>query len=130
MNGHRTYNAIIEEITAVLEKDQTLDELFSIDMEGDVKRLDEGKWISTNSGNKIRIDHPTHGVGKTHAHLYGRKGDILGVVNLDGTPSHGTEMKINKKDAETLRSYGFNIPKDRLVEWIQTDRQELQILLG
>ena len=66
----------------------------------------------------MRVDHATHGVGSTHAHVYGRKGNEVGVVNLDGTASHGTRMNLSKKDAETLQTHGFNIRHDRIVEWV------------
>ena len=34
--------------------------------------LKEGKWINGRFDRNIRIDQPTHGVGQTHAHVYGR----------------------------------------------------------
>lgn len=53
--------------------------------------LHEGrKWISGRVDRNIGIDQPTHGVGHTHAHVYGRMRDknVL-IVNIDGSGSHG-----------------------------------------
>ena len=79
----------------------------------------EGKWIDGRFERNIRIDHPGHGVGQDHAHIYGRnKKKQIGVVNITGTPSHGTKIKLHKKDAEALKAKGFDIPPNRIVEWI------------
>ncbi len=80
--------------------------------------LEEGKWIDGRFDRNIRIDHPTHGVGQTHAHVYGRKGSELGVVNVDGTGSHGTMIKLHRKDAAALRKVGVKVRRDNIVEWI------------
>lgn len=109
---------------------ETLDELFIVHESGETIRLNEGKWIKTSSKNKIRVDHPTHGVGQTHAHIYGRKGNEMGVINIDGTPSHGTSMTVSKQDAKTLRSNGFTIPTNRIVEWFVLGADDFQLLLG
>jgi hypothetical protein len=93
-------------------------------------RIDEGKWILTKTSNTMRIDCPKHGVGQTHAHIYGRKGSELGVVNLDGTASHNTRMRLSQKDADTLRVHGFNIRRDRIVEWIVRPGLTRALLLG
>ena len=88
------------------------------------------KWIRTNTSNTMRIDHATHGVGLTHAHIYGRKGNEEGVVNIDGTASHGKKMRLGHKDAETLRANGFNIPRNRIVEWFVRQGWTRSLLLG
>ena len=46
--------------------------------------LHEGKWIPGSFDRNIRIDQPTHGRGQIHAHILGRKGNEIGVVNIDG----------------------------------------------
>ena len=97
---------------------------------GETHRIDEGRWIKTNTSNTMRIDNATHGVGSIHAHAYGRKGNEVGVVNLDGTASHGTRMKLSKKDAETLRTHGFNVRHDRIVEWIVRPDWTRNLLFG
>ncbi len=85
----------------------------------DYQRLDEGKLVSGRFQRNIRIDLPTHlaGEGKTHAHVFGRRGDQLGVVNIDGTGSHGSKFKLSDEDADALRQQKFKIPPDNLVEW-------------
>lgn len=91
--------------------------------------LKEGKWINGRFDRNIRIDQPTHGVGQTHAHVYGRTCNELGVVNFDGTGSHGTMMKLHKKDTAALRKAGVNVRPDNLVEWIALPDQP-RLLFG
>ena len=69
------------------------------------KRLDEGKYVNGRFQHNIRVDQPTHmqGQGQTHAHVFGRKGNELIVVNLDGTGSHGTKGRLHTSDAEALK---------------------------
>ncbi|MGJ8690834.1 MAG: hypothetical protein ACSHXZ_15110 [Gammaproteobacteria bacterium] len=122
--------SLLEIIQDVRERGDALDEVFIVQENGDTVRLKEGKWIPTSSKNKMRIDHPTHGVGQTHVHIYGRKGEEIGVVNLDGTSSHGTSMKLSRKDAETLRSHDFTIPINRVIEWLSLEKDGFQLLLG
>jgi hypothetical protein len=95
--------------------------------------LEEGKLVSGRFPRNIRLDQATHlqGDGQLHAHIFGRKGNELGVVNLDGSASHSSKFKLHDKDADTLRGLGFVIPADNLVEWTlwsQEDAREL--LLG
>jgi len=91
--------------------------------------LREGKWVRGRFDRNIRIDQPTHGVGQTHAHIYGRKGDVIGVVNFDGTGSHGTQVRLHKQDADELRGRGFKINSDNIVEWLELAEQPGQLLL-
>ena len=79
--------------------------------------------------SNIRIDQPTHGVGQTHAHVYGRKGDEIGVVNFDGSASHGTKCRLSNDDAAALRTKGFTIKPGNVVEWVVLADQP-QLLLG
>ena len=69
----------------------------------------------------------TYGAGQTHAHVLGRKGNEYGVINLDGSASHGSKFRLSKQDAAALRGHGFKIPKDRIVEWVFLS-QELELL--
>jgi len=95
-----------------------LDEVF-IREGAEVFRLDESNnWISGRFQNNLRIDDPSHGVGKKHAHVLGRKGNQIGVVNVDGSASHGSKFRLNDKDADALRSRGFTIPDDGIVECV------------
>lgn len=82
--------------------------------------LRESTWISGRFDRNIRIDQPKHlhGNGKVHGHIFGRRGSELGVVNVDGSPSHGTKMKLHAHDADALRARGFEIPLDNIVEWL------------
>lgn len=81
--------------------------------------LREGKVIPGRFPSSIRIDQPTHlhGDGDPHAHVFGRKGDQLGVVNFDGSGSHGSKFKLHDEDADALRARNFKIRADNLVEW-------------
>jgi len=100
---------------------------------GDYQRLDEsGQWIDGRFEKNIRIDSAAHlGKGDRHAHVLGRKGNELVVVNADGTASHGTKGKIHKKDASALRDKGFTIPPNGIIEWWPAaDLGELQMLFG
>lgn len=90
--------------------------------------LVEGKWVQRGIKGSIRIDPPSHGVGQTHAHLFALKGSEYGVVNFDGTGSHGTpkNSRIQDDHADVLRKAGFKIPLDNLVEWLAiADGQQL-----
>lgn len=94
------------------------------------ERLDEGKWISGQFPDNIRIDQSTHthGGGKLHAHVYGRKGNEIVAVNFDGTASHGSKGRLSHADADALRKRSFNIRPDRIVEWWalpKTDNMQL-----
>lgn len=93
--------------------------------------LHEG-WIAGRFDRNIRIDHPTHlhGDGQDHAHVYGRKGDQIGVVNFDGTSSHGTKCRLHDADADALRAKGFNIAADNIVEWVTMMGSPVRFLLG
>jgi hypothetical protein len=93
------------------------------------ERLDEGKWIPGRFRDNIRIDQATHGVGQTHAHVYGRNRGEIGVVNLDGSSSHGTKCRLNQADADALRARGFSIKPGNIVEWFELPKQT-QMLFG
>lgn len=95
-----------------------LDEIFITEDGTNFKQLDEGrKWVSGRFDRNIGIDQPTSGAGQRHAHVYGRKGKELVVVNVDGTGSHGTRGVLHDKDADALILQGFTLRKDRIVEW-------------
>lgn len=80
--------------------------------------LREGrKWVSGRFDRSIGIDHPAHGVGQTHAHVYGRKGDQIVAVNLGGTASHGTKGRLHKDEATALQQRGFNVKPGQGIEW-------------
>jgi hypothetical protein len=108
-----------KEFLATLRSLPVLDAVV-VEIEGqDVQWLQEGKLVTGRFPDNIRIDQPTHlhGDGQQHAHVNGRMGRELVIVNLDGTSSHGTKGRLHTKDAEALRARGFTIRKDRLVEW-------------
>jgi hypothetical protein len=88
----------------------------------------EGKEYNGRFEGSLRVDNPTHGVGMRHAHVLGRKGEELGVVNYDGTPSHGSKFRVHDADADKLRTLGFTIPPDGVVEWILLDDQPTLLL--
>ncbi|NUX59291.1 hypothetical protein [Paraburkholderia youngii] len=115
-----------------------LEELFPTTLEGVfllaqnqvLEALQEGKWITGRFEANIRIDQPTHlhGDGQPHAHVLGRKGNELGVVNLDGTASHGSKFKLHDKDAAALRARGFDVSPDNVVEWLFISTMPLVLL--
>ena len=126
----KSWRSLNETVKDIINRDHVLDEIIIHDTYSDKKWLiKEGKWIQQSKKSSIRVDQPTHGIGQAHAHIYGRKGKEIGVVNLDGTSSHGTKMIIDKDRAETLRAHGFNIPKDRIVEWVVNQDLSLELLL-
>lgn len=125
------FRRLIEAAEDVLYRHLVLDEVVVFDPRRDeAHRIDEGKWIRTGTSDAMRIDQPTHGVGQPHVHIYGRKGNEIGVVNLDGTGSHGTKMRLSKDQAAVLRSHNFNIRPDRIVEWILEPAWTRELLLG
>jgi hypothetical protein len=93
--------------------------------------LKEGKWINGRFDRNIRVDRPTHlqGDGQTHAHVHGRKGNEIVVVNMDGTGSHGTKGKLHSKDMAALQAIGFTPKKGGIVEWTVLENAP-QLLLG
>jgi hypothetical protein len=60
--------------------------------------------------NTVRIDNPHVPGQQEHAHIYDKNGNPIGVVNKDGTSSHGTnldKLPKNKKILDYLRLKGF-----------------------
>jgi hypothetical protein len=97
-----------------------LDAIYVVDSDlASFQFLREGKYIAGRFPASIRIDVATHlrGAAPPHAHVFGRRGDELGVVNFDGTASHGSKFTLHQKDADALRDRGFDIPTNNLVEW-------------
>lgn len=110
-----------KEFVRLLNSDEFLETLDEILVSKDNKtfeRFDEGKWVNGRFDNNIRIDQPTHGAGQPHAHIYGRKGNEIGVVNWDGSASHGTRCRLNALDADALRARGYKINTGNIVEWL------------
>lgn len=59
--------------------------------EAALRVLEEGKWIDLDNRWKARSDKP-HTTGmKPHSHIY-LKGREMYVINLDGTPSHNSDL--------------------------------------
>lgn len=96
------------------------------------RRLNEGKFVDGRFKHNIRIDQPTHiqRQGEPHAHVLGRKGNELVVVNYNGTASHGMKGRLHTSDAEALKALGFAIRDDRLVEWWIYPHAGLEVLNG
>jgi hypothetical protein len=113
-----------------------LDEVFVLS--GSLPELiEEGrKWINGSFPDSIGIDKPTHlsgsvgHSGQEHAHIFGRKGRELGVINRDGSSSHGTKMRVPNRDADVLRQRGYAIPADNIVEWLSLSDPRIQLLQG
>jgi len=83
------------------------------------QRLYEGKFVDGRFKGNIRIDQSTHlhGAGSAHAHVYGRNGNELVVVNVDGSASHGSKGVLHARDADALKARGFDIKPGNIVEW-------------
>ena len=106
-----------------------LDEIFlSIDGVA-IELLREGKWIPGRFERNIRIDQPTHGVGQMHAHVLCRKGKEIGVVNFDGSASHGAKCRLSDADAAALKARGFQIRPGNIVEWVVLSDDEFNFLV-
>ncbi len=105
----------------------SLDEVY-ISIEGKQHCLKEGKIVSGRFPDNIRIDSNNYGAGQIHSHVFGRKGNEIGIVNIDGTASHGTKCRLHPDDASVLRANGFTIPADGLVEWVSLQIPDLRFL--
>jgi len=67
-----------------------LDDIFVTEDGESARLLREGKWIVGRFKNSIRVDRDTHHrTGDQHFHVYGRKGQLVGVLKTDGSVSHG-----------------------------------------
>jgi hypothetical protein len=114
---------------------QALDEVYIVQPDlVNGEQLLEGKVVAGRFSSSLRIDPATHlhGSAPPHAHVFGRKGEELGVVHMDGSASHGSKFRLHPKDADALRARGFTIRPDNLVEWtaIETLRSARFLLLG
>jgi len=93
-----------------------------------VEVLRERTWITGRFERNIGIDNVTYVLGQKHAHVLGRKGDQLVVVNLDGTGSDDTKGRLHDEDAAALRAKGFEIHPGHLVTWhVLPDAPELLV---
>ena len=129
----------VEEILNI--GDEYLDEVLVTQDGTTLEVLTEGrKWIPGRFDRNIGIDQPSHLAGQTrlpgqasaqpHAHVLGRKGEELGVVNMDGSSSHGSRFKLHAADAEALRARGFQIPPTDIIEWTRLNVRARILLLG
>jgi hypothetical protein len=100
-----------------------LDEVFLTEDGATAQCLREGQRIDGRFNCNIRIDRATYRLsGDQHAHVYGLHDKLVGVLNFDGTRSHGGEsFRLDKKDAAALRQRGFRVPENNIVEWILFD---------
>lgn len=78
------------------------------------------------TNNSYRLDAPnTNSMTKKHAHVYAKRkggGSELYSVNTDGSGHDGySGTEIPKKHAEHLRSIGFNIPQNLVLESLSVD---------
>jgi hypothetical protein len=94
--------------------------------------LQEDKWVNGRFDRSIRIDQATHrqGEGQTHAHLYARNCQQYGVVNLDGTASHGEKCKVHPRDAAELSKRNFTLPTNNIVEWFALEGERQFLIEG
>jgi hypothetical protein len=80
-----------------------LDEVF-LTMDGTTGRcLSEGKWTDGRFKDNIRIDRATHLLsGDPHAHVYGRKGQLVGVRIL--TAQRATAAIVSEEGCRSAAS--------------------------
>jgi hypothetical protein len=99
--------------------------------DGGTQRLEEGKWLSVEFEDDMRIDRNTHmRTGEKHVHFHDRKGNELYAMTADGKPSHGSKpFKLTKTQASALEKEGIKIPPKRLVEAVLLGRTRI-LLLG
>jgi hypothetical protein len=127
---------VIKSFRQIVEDgEQGIPTIFAVILTNDgesLKQLQEGQWINGRFDRNIRLDQPTHlqGQGQAHAHVYGRKGDEIVAVNLDGTASHGAKGRLHPDDADALRARGYQIPADRIIEWWDLASPVRVLLLG
>lgn len=96
-----------------------IDRVMVVSSDGRLELFEGRKWVSGRFENNIGIDQASSGRGQQHAHVYGRKGDQIVVVNVDGSASHKTRGRLHDADAAALRDRGFKISKDNIVEWLE-----------
>lgn len=69
--------------------------------------LEEGRTYNLNKRHSIRFDKAHVGGQKDHTHFM-LKGNEIGVINRDNTPSHGTDIsKIPNSMIKAAKSRGF-----------------------
>lgn len=128
MDTH-SFRRLVNKVSEIMYPSNLLDQI-AIEADNGLERLDEGKWIQTGSSGKLRIDQANYGAGMPHAHIYGRKGNELGVVNIDGSGSHGTKMRLHSDHADALRAQKFDIRDDNMVEWIVDNNLDQSLIFG
>jgi hypothetical protein len=106
-----------------------LDAVILVAEDGTVELREGRNWVSGRFDRNIGIDQPSHGVGQKHAHVYGRRGNEIVIVNLDGTASHGTKGRLHKDDATALQKRGFDVKAGQIIEWFTIENPP-QLLLG
>ncbi len=121
---------LVETVKLVMYPPVEANEVF-IGINDQYARLDESHWVGIKGGKTVRID-PPHAGGQKHYHLFARNGSEIGVINVDGSGSHGTKMRLSKRDAEALRSIGVQVKLNRIVEWhrLSDDHPAMTILCG
>jgi hypothetical protein len=72
---------------------------------------------------------PFEETGMAGTHVFGCKNDELGVVNLDGTASHGSKVRPHDDDVAELRRRGYRIPAISIVEWVTLASPKVQLLI-
>lgn len=68
-----------------------------------------------------RLDKPNNAQGQQkHIHVYSDKSHQhqLYAINIDGTPHDGSHYQLSTKHQDALRTLGFPVPKDGLLEWL------------
>jgi hypothetical protein len=110
------------------QKLPTLDQII-VSTDGETFQvLRERIWIRGRFERNIGIDNAADAVGERQAQVFGRKGNQLVIVSLEGTGRDGTQGRLDDKDAAALRAKGFEIHPGHLVTWkVLPDAPELLI---
>ena len=122
----KSFKQFLRERSWLLPK---LDRVIVAPASGAIDLYEGRKWVSGRFDRSIGIDQHTHGVGQTHAHVSGRRNnEIVLIVNLDGTGSHGSKGRLSDDDADALRARGFSIAANNIVEWVEVIEQPSVLL--
>lgn len=72
---------------------------------------------------RYRYDKGKNIVGmEDHIHVfYGNTKNQLYAINRSGTPHDGSKAQLSNKEIKFLKSKGFNVPENGILEWIELD---------
>ncbi len=110
----------------VLDNDDVINTCFN----GETKYILEHETYQSFPPTKCvyRLDKGNNAVGQQkHVHVYADKkhNHQLYAINIDGTPHDGSKYQLNKKHQDALRSLGFKVPENGILEWLDLGKCKL-----